>query len=104
MEPSFSPNATRRLVRFNAAIAALFLASAGGCYAAWTSEVRRPEHHGEIAFFYLYAVWAVMPGLAFLLAAALVRHERLGRWRYLIQLIAILSPSLSGFVLWRVVF
>jgi len=79
----------------------LFLVSAGAFYAMWATAVRRPEHHGEVAFFYLFSLWAIIPAASFLLAAILVRQERFGGWRFLVQGVAFLSPVVSAIALLR---
>ena len=74
------------MVWVDAALAVGLLLSAGACSMVWAKTSQRPEHRGEVAFLYIYALWAVAPGFALLVAALRVQREGLDRWRFLVQL------------------
>jgi hypothetical protein len=57
----------------------LFAASGVACYGMWYTGVRG-EHHGEIAFLWLYAAFGFPLGLAFLIAGQALRRSWKRRW------------------------
>ena len=106
MQAGGGDDPTKLLARLDVAVGALLLLTAGGCYAAWRGEVGRPEHHGEVAFLFIYAAWAVIPGIAFI-GAGLLTRRTLTRGQLVVTHIAALSSPivswlLSWHVLWRV--
>ena len=94
------PSGARLVSRINAVVGAALAVSALTCYGAWADEVRRPGHHGEVVFFWLYAAWALPTGIAFLVAAWLLRGRVRGAWWYLTQLVALLAPIWVYRLMW----
>ena len=89
------------VARVEMTLGILLLASAAAAWGAWISEVDRPGHHGEVAFFVLCAQWAVLPGIALLLAGVALRRWRVPAWVFAGQTIALVSPLLSWLLLKR---
>jgi hypothetical protein len=102
MQADAGEGPTKLLARLDVAIGVLLLVSAGGCYAAWAGDVGRPEHHGEVAFLFIYAAWAVIPGIAFIGAGLLTRRPLTRGQLVVTHIAALSSPIVSWLLFWRV--
>ena len=57
----------------------LFAVSGAACYGMWYTGIRG-EHHGEIAFLWLYAAFGLPLGIALLIAGLALRRSWKQRW------------------------
>lgn len=74
-----NPRAERLLGGLELTLGWVFAATGTACYGMWYTGIRG-EHHGEIAFLWLYAAFGLPLGIALLIAGLALRRSWKQRW------------------------